>query len=156
MQATFKGSRSKLHGSINWRLNQTSKVVLKKRPYVVKARKGKPSFEEVAALPPGWHKRVDRKPYNALWRGARLKLEKCKSLVIFGYSLPETDLIARALFLEVVRLRKARKNFIKELHVVDKSEATRKRLIELFIPALGSEGIVFRYESARDMQTRWT
>lgn len=145
----------KLHGSINWRLNQINKVVLKNRPYVVKARRGRPNFEDAAFLPPGWHKRVDRRPYNIIWRNARLELEKCKSLVIVGYSLPDTDLIARALFLEVARSRKARKNFIKELHVADVSEATRKRIIDLFIPALGPEGVIFRYQSAKELADNW-
>ncbi|HML08333.1 MAG TPA: SIR2 family protein [Xanthobacteraceae bacterium] len=145
----------KLHGSVNWRLNQINKIVIKKRPYVVKSRSGSPNFEEAAFLPPGWHKRIDRRPYNIIWRNARLELEKCKSVVIIGYSLPDTDLIARALFLEVARLRKARKNFVKELHIADTSESTRNRIIDLFIPALGPEGIVFRYGSAKELAERW-
>lgn len=52
----------KLHGSLNWRLSQINKVVIKKRPYVVKSRNGSPNFEEAAFLPPGWHKRIDRRP----------------------------------------------------------------------------------------------
>lgn len=145
----------KLHGSVNWRLNQINKVILKNRPYVVKDRNGNPNFEEVAILPPGWHKRVDRQPYSTIWRNARLELEKCKTLVIVGYSLPDTDLIARALFLEVVRLRKARRNFIKELHVADTSDATRRRIVDLFVPALGIEGTVFRYASAKELADQW-
>jgi hypothetical protein len=82
----------KLHGSINWRLYKNNKVVLKKRPYVVKARKGNPNYEGAAFLPPGWHKRVDRQPYSTIWRKARLEMERCKTLVIIGYSLPDTDL----------------------------------------------------------------
>jgi len=145
----------KLHGSLNWRLNQINKVVIKKRPYVVKSRKGAPNFEGAAFLPPGWHKKVDHRPYNIIWHRARLELEKCKTVVIIGYSLPDTDLIARALFLEVARLRKARKNFIKELHIADTSETTRNRIIDLFIPALGSSGTVFRYGSAKELADRW-
>jgi hypothetical protein len=145
----------KLHGSLNWRLNQINKVVLKNRPYVVRARNGNPNFEDVAILPPGWHKRVDKQPYSSIWRNARLDLEKCKTLVVVGYSLPDTDLIARALFLEVARLRKARRNFLKELHVVDISDTTRKRIVDLFIPALGVEGAVFRYANARELIEQW-
>lgn len=97
----------KLHGSINWILYKTSKIRLKHRPYVVRSRNGQPVFDEAAIVPPGWHKRVDRSPYSQLWHDARLKLEGCQTLVIIGYSLPETDLIARALFLEVCRVRVA-------------------------------------------------
>jgi hypothetical protein len=146
----------KLHGSLNWRLNQINKVVIKKRPYVVKARRGAPLYEAAAFLPPGWHKRVDRKPYSDIWRNARLQLERCKTLVIIGYSLPDTDLIARALFLEVARLRKARGNLLKELHIADTSEVTRKRLVDLFVPALGASGSIFRYSSAKELADKWS
>ena len=129
--------------------------MIKKRPYVVKDRQGYPNFEEAAFLPPGLHKRVDHRPYNIIWHRARLELEKCQSAVIIGYSLPDTDLIARALFLEVARLRKARKNFLKELHIADTSEMTRNRIIDLFMPALGSTGTIFRYGSAKELADRW-
>jgi len=145
----------KLHGSINWNLNKATNVVIKQRPYFVRAQRGKPVFGKAAILPPGWHKRVDKNPYNKIWRLARLRLEKCKTLVIVGYSLPDTDLIARALFLEVARLRRARGNLLKELHVADVSEAVKKKIIEIFVPALGSEGTVFQYSSADDLAKRW-
>jgi SIR2-like domain len=145
----------KLHGSLNWELYATSKVRLKHRPYVVRARRGKPVSDSAAIVPPGWHKRVDRNPYNALWHQARLQLEKCATLVIVGYSLPETDLIAKALFLEAIRSRAYRGKFIQELHVADTSDLVRKRLIELFVPALGPHGNVFRYKSAQELADDW-
>lgn len=145
----------KLHGSLNWVLYKTSKVRLKPRPYVVRSRKGRPVFDRAAILPPGWHKRVDRNPYNALWRQARLKLEQCASLAIVGYSMPDTDLIARALFLEVSRLREARHNFIKELHIADITKSTQDRIVELFLPALGAQGLVFRYGDAQQLASAW-
>jgi SIR2-like domain len=116
----------KLHGSLNWVLYKTSKVRLKPRPYVIRARNNKPVFDRAAIVPPGWHKRVDRNPYNALWREARLALENCATLIIAGYSLPETDLVARALFLEVSRVRGVRGKILKELHVADVSDLAKK------------------------------
>jgi hypothetical protein len=145
----------KLHGSINWTLYNNSNVRLKPRPYLVRSRAGSAIAEEVAILPPGWHKRVDKNPYNSLWREARLKLEACASLVIIGYSLPETDLIARALFLEVNRLRRARNKLLKELHVADVSDSARKRLIDVFVPALGPTGRVFRYAGIAEFARKW-
>jgi len=145
----------KLHGSLNWELYATAKVRLKHRPYVVRARKGKPVSDSAAIVPPGWHKRVDRNPYNALWHEARLQLEKCATLVVVGYSLPETDLIAKALFLEAIRSRASRSSFIKELHVADTSDFVRKRIIDLFIAALGPHGNVFRYGSAQELAKHW-
>jgi len=146
----------KLHGSLNWVLYKTSKVRLKPRPYVVRAKKGKAVFDKAAILPPGWHKRVDKNPYNALWQKARTELEKCATLVIVGYSLPETDLIARALFLEASRLRETKGSFLKELHVADISESAKNRIVDLFVPALGPHGLVFRYSGAEQLANAWS
>ena len=145
----------KLHGSINWKLYQNSDVRLKKRPYVVRARKGWPVFDSAAFIPPGWHKRVDRNPFKTLWSQARNSLEACKTLVIVGYSLPDTDLIARALFLEVVRLRETKRSFIDKLHIADISDAVKDKTVNLFIPALGPRGVVSRYKSAEDLAQSW-
>jgi hypothetical protein len=141
----------KLHGSVNWVLYKTNQVRLKPRPYVVRARHGKPVFDHAAMLPPGWHKRVDRNPYKELWRQARLKLEQCKGLIVVGYSLPETDLIASALIAEASRSRAARNSNLQELHVADISDISRNRIIDLFIPALGKKGLVYRYTSAQHL-----
>lgn len=139
----------KLHGSINWTLYKNGNVRLKERPYVVRARRGRPLFEKAAILPPGWNKRVDLKPYSTLWAKARLRLEKCAALVVVGYSLPETDLVARALFQEASRLRAARGTFLKELHVADTNGTVRDRIAELFAPALGFRGHVCRYDGIK-------
>jgi len=145
----------KLHGSVNWVLYRTGKVRLKPRPYVVRSRMGKPTFDKAAVLPPGWHKRVNKNPYRALWRKARLRLEKCAAIAVIGYSLPETDLIAHALFLEASRMRESRGHYLKELHLADTSETTKDKLVALFARALGANGLVFRYDSARHVADMW-
>ncbi len=145
----------KLHGSLNWQLYENSKIRLKQRPYVVRARRGSPVYDSAAMIPPGWHKRVDRNPYNSLWKEARKALEGCSTLVIVGYSLPDTDLIARALFLEVIRLRAARHDFIKEMHIADISDSVQGRIVDMLVPALGAHGLVFRYDGAQQLASAW-
>lgn len=137
----------KLHGSLNWTLYRNKKIRLKPHPFVVRTRTGRPSVEKVSVLPPGWNKRIDRNPYKLFWRQARLRLEKCKTLVIIGYSLPETDLLAQALFAEVVRTREARKVYLKQLHVADPDQVVKDRFIKLFRPALYAHGMVFKYQN---------
>ena len=68
-----------------------------------------------------------------------LKLDKCATLVVVGYSLPETDLIARALFAEVARVRRARGKYLKELHIADISADAKDRIVDLFLPEGRSE-----------------
>lgn len=135
----------KLHGSVNWTLYQTREVKLKDRPFVVRTRKKSPVFETVSILPPGWNKRIDRSPYKQLWKEARLKLEQCKTIIIIGYSLPEADLLAKALFAEVVRLRAARKRYLKQLHLADPNDSVKQRFVELFLPTLNAQSKISRY-----------
>src|SRR5207247_1636948 len=111
----------KLHGSINWTLNKNNRVRLKPRPYAVRTKRGSPVFDKCSILPPGWQKRVDRNPYRELWRRARLRLEQCSSLAIIGYSLPDTDILAQALFAEVVRLRVVRGYGLRHLYLAEPS-----------------------------------
>jgi hypothetical protein len=144
----------KLHGSVHWALYKTGAIKLKDRPFVVRTRKKSTVSEKVSILPPGWNKRIDKNPYKRLWRKARLKLEKCKTVIIIGYSLPEADLLAKALFAEVVRLRKARKHYLKELHLADPSDSVKQRFIDLFVPALNAQSKIFRYQSIEKLGSR--
>ncbi len=137
----------KLHGSVNWALYKTNEIRLKDRPFVVRTRGQSAVFETVSILPPGLNKRIDKNPYKQLWREARLKLEKCKTIIILGYSLPEADLLAKALFTEVVRLRAARKRFVKQLHLADPNDSVKQRFVDLFVPALNAQSKVFRYKN---------
>ena len=147
-----KGTKSKisllkLHGSLGWTLYKNREIRLKARPYTVRKNK----TENISVLPPGYNKRVDVNPYKIFWREARLKLDKCKSLIIIGYSLPETDLLAKSLFAEVVRLRAFRKKYIDRLVVVDPSDAIHEKFVKLFTPALGPLGKVVRLKSFTDL-----
>jgi len=145
----------KLHGSINWTLYKTKKVRLKPRPYVVRSRKGAPVFDKCSILPPGWHKNIAVNPYRRLWREARLRLESCTSLAIIGYSLPETDFLAKALFSEATRRRATRGKFLKRLHVADPNETVKTRLVNLFLPALGAKGLLYRYSGIDEVADVW-
>jgi hypothetical protein len=143
----------KLHGSVNWRLYETGQVRMKDRPFVVRTRKNSAVFETVSILPPGWNKRIDRSPYKQLWREARLKLEQCKTIVIIGYSLPDADLLAKALFAEVIRLRAARKRYLKQLHLADPNDSVKQKFVDLFVPALNPQSKIFRYEDVEEFSS---
>lgn len=140
----------KLHGSLNWKLYRTNAVRIKPRPYLVRRR----AREVVAILPPGWNKRIDKNPYKQIWKQARSSLEQCKSVVLLGYSLPDTDLLARGLFAEVVRRRAAGENWLKQLHVADPDPAAIQRLVDVFTPALGANGSVFKYGGLKEFAER--
>ena len=147
-----KGAKSqllllKLHGSLGWASYPNRVVKLKARPYYVR----KDKYESISVLPPGWNKRIDRNPYRLFWREARLRLEHCKSLLIIGYSLPETDLLARALFAEVVRIRAGAGNYLSELVLVDPNQSVRAKLLKLFTPALGPHAKIQQFEKLQNL-----
>jgi hypothetical protein len=137
----------KLHGSSGWGPYPNGVVKLKARPYYVRTGK----TERVSVLPPGYNKRIDRNPYRLFWREARLKLEHCKSLMIVGYSLPETDLLARALFAEVVRIRAGGANYLNELVLVDPNPSVRAKFVKLLTPALGPLAKIVQYEKVESL-----
>lgn len=113
-------------------------------------------FEAVSVLPPGWNKRIDLNPYRRIWRQARLRLEQCHSLLIIGYSLPETDLLAKALFAEVVRVRAGRERFLDQLILVDPNAAVRAKFVRLFTRALGPHARVLQLDSLSHLVRRLT
>ncbi len=133
----------KLHGSLGWAAYRNRIVKLKPRPYYVRTG----TFERVEVLPPGWNKRIDLNPYRRFWREARLRLQSCRSLLIVGYSLPETDLLARALFAEVVRHRAVGRRYLDRLVLVDPNTQIRARFIKLFTPALGPLATILQFDS---------
>jgi hypothetical protein len=140
----------KLHGSINWQLYENKSIKLKQRPYYVGIRRHKPAYENISILAPGWNKPIDKNPYKKLWEKARHELEKCKSLFIYGYSLPDTDLLAQALFYEAIRQRTIQGKHLKELHIADPSVQTQHKFIEAFTPAIGPIGKIFKYKSIKE------
>lgn len=127
---------------------------MKPRPYLISTRKGKTRFEKILILAPGWKKEINKNPYKQFWRTARLRLEKCKTLVILGYSLPETDLLAQSLLAEVVRTRAARNDYLKQIHLADHSESVKDRFVKMFTPALGPHGKVFKYYDVDEFTRR--
>ena len=85
----------KLHGSINWYIDETRhEVVFKERPYT--KQRGTAHF---TIIPPEWNK--DFRSYelfNNLWSEADKRLRKARHLIMIGYSLTDTDLHALSLF----------------------------------------------------------
>lgn len=141
----------KMHGSLGWRLYEENKAIrIKDRPYVVRAGQQ----ETVAILGPGWKKPIDRNPFKRFWREARLRIERAKTVMIIGYSLPETDLLARALFAEAIRLKKARNHMLRKLFIVDPSVTVKEKFASLFAPCLGPNGNVDLIENMDKLNHR--
>lgn len=137
----------KLHGSINW---EASGRKLSENPYSVQGanRKNKTwRNQPISILAPGWKKDIEKKPYCDFWKLAGKELSRCRTLIILGYSLPETDLVARSLFAEVVRNRAVRqsKNKLSQLHIADPSPDVKEKFINLFADVLDSDGRVYQY-----------
>jgi len=140
----------KLHGSINWDIYNNGKLALLDRPYSVRSRNRRIVKDKAAILAPGLSKKINNKPYKGLWEQAYRSLLVCKTIVIIGYSLPETDFLARALFSEVTRQRKIENRFLKRIYLIDPDHGVQERLLGLFASALGVLGDVSRYKDIQE------
>jgi hypothetical protein len=87
----------KLHGSMNWfpvPSDQTSiRLRLRQRWW---HQRGLLRFE---IAPPEWNKPIRSGVYVKVWRHARKALLESRAVTFIGYSLPATDLPAKALFM---------------------------------------------------------
>lgn len=116
----------KLHGSSNWILNQQVFEVrtkkwsdLEKSPNYRAALGGKGTT--FAIFLPFWEKRVEQAPWLSLWKKAMAALKNVDRLIIWGYSLPPTDIRTEQLFELSINKRAI------DLCVIDPSESTRSR-----------------------------
>ncbi len=120
----------KLHGSSNWtisnqRLNcrTTSWRDLDRTP-------GYRAYEghgtEFPIFLPFWDKRIEEDPWLTLWRNACSSLRKIEHVIVWGYSLPPTDVKAQQLFSIALATQNLR------LCVIDPSHSTRERWRDLF------------------------
>lgn len=110
----------KLHGSLHFQFasdDAATEVTLKERPYT--KQYGNLRF---SIIPPEWHKAYDRGAYSRLWKNAADALHRARNIVLIGYSLPQTDLHATALFMTSIK-----KGALKSLVVVNPDPVSRRR-----------------------------
>lgn len=110
----------KLHGSLHFQVKGTrkDKIKLKQRPYTT--QRGSLRFD---IIPPEWNKEYDRGVFANLWNRAALAIKQAESIVMIGYSLPNTDLHSTALFRTCILPRK-----LKALVVVNPDKEARRRI----------------------------
>jgi len=154
----------KLHGSLNWRLeedgNGETQNARKKwprtwaefAPELVYRPTGGEEYRSDSpwrppVLLPYWEKRVEAGVWLELWRRAAEQLRRTDILIIWGYSLPSTDLKARELLMLAFEGRKAR---LGKVVVVDPSEETQERWRRMFV-----RKVFFRFSSFEEFNRLW-
>lgn len=126
----------KLHGSSNWRLPIEAKE-FEILTSDWKDLDGAPGYRGHKGMGttfpiflPFWDKRIETGPWRQLWSDCLRRIEKISTLVVWGYSLPLTDIKAQQLF----GLGLGGRRF--KLCVIDPSTSTRDRWREMFPEAL--------------------
>jgi hypothetical protein len=117
----------KLHGSSNWKFTKDGKQL-------VSRTHSWDDFDETpgyrghigsgSSFPiflPFWDKRIEQQPWLDLWTKAYHTLRMASRLLVWGYSLPPTDIKAQSLF--TLALGKK----VIDLCVIDPSPSTRER-----------------------------
>ena len=128
----------KLHGSSNWRLKASGTKDSEKQ-FQIRTKEWKdfdkaPGYTriaktEIAAFPiflPFWDKRIEQRPWVTLWREALGKLSTAENLIVWGYSMPPTDVKAYLLFTLGLSGRPL------NLCIIDPRDETRERWRNLF------------------------
>jgi hypothetical protein len=123
----------KLHGSFSWDYPQETTQRFQLRLDSWDRLQEAPGFRrfgttgtEFPIFLPFWDKRIENPPWLSVWRKAYNRLTKATGLVIWGYSLPKTDLKAFQLF-NLARLTGV------NLCVIDPSSETKDRWRKLFM-----------------------
>jgi len=120
----------KLHGSSNWKMAGSGRIeVLTTNWNELDDAPGYRGYKgDGTAFPiflPFWDKRIEEPPWLAIWTDAFKRLSRVDALLVWGYSLPLTDIKARHLVSLSLGQREIR------LCVVDPSPKTRDRWREL-------------------------
>lgn len=94
----------KLHGSSNWKMvadGENEQIEVRMKAW--SDFDGKPGYrahqgDTFPILLPFWDKRIEKTPWLPIWQLAFKRLHLTKYLVVWGYSLPTTDVKAQQLF----------------------------------------------------------
>ncbi|PJZ23949.1 hypothetical protein CH352_00835 [Leptospira hartskeerlii] len=133
----------KVHGSLNWE-RKGSLISLREDPYAKLVRNRK------ELIAPVWNKRISEDDLILqLWKQSRLAIKECQSIILIGYSVPETDLFSQSL-LKVSASE--RKKPLSNLIVVNPDNAASQRSNTL----LGSNSIsentnFYSFNSLKDL-----
>jgi hypothetical protein len=151
----------KLHGSLNWTLEEdkTGKTInarsdwpetwaqfAQELEYIRKEREGyqrNPQWRPPVLLP-YWDKRIEGGVWLKMWKKAAEHLRRTNILIIWGYSLPTTDLKARELLTLAFPRGEDKPN---KVVVIDPSRETQDRWRRMF---LGKT--FFRFSSSPEFQ----
>lgn len=142
----------KLHGSLNWQLREddrgetqnarenwprTWSEFARELEYVCKEPDGYLPNDQLSRPPvllPYWEKRVEKGLWLKIWKAAADQLLRTGSLIIWGYSLPTTDLKAEQLLtLAFSRPDSESKPRLNKIIVIDPSAETQERWRRMFL-----------------------
>lgn len=90
---------TKLHGSVNWRTGQNGSPTVNQTSWgdFLESPGYRAKGSSFSIMLPYWDKKIENAPWRNIWRSTAEHLQKTTHLLIWGYSLPLTDLKARAL-----------------------------------------------------------
>lgn len=120
----------KLHGSSNWKIESEELIVRTRKWQEFDKSPGylghKGTGTTFPIFLPFWDKRIEKGPWLQLWRRGLSELEQAERVVVWGYSLPITDIKAQQLF----SLGLGKRRF--KLCVIDPLPDTKQRWRNLF------------------------
>ena len=122
----------KLHGSVNW-IYHDHEQTFRSRQQSWADFDIEPGYYATSGdslfpiMLPFWDKKIEEKPWSQIWERAAAHLNKSSRLIVWGYSLPRTDLKA----LELVKLSLGT-GCLEHVCVIDPSVEVRTRWRSMF------------------------
>jgi len=131
----------KLHGSLNWQINDSKKNIrLKKHLY---KNVGIPRF---TIIPPEWNKeRLKQRTFTRIWKEAASRIHREKTFVFVGFSFVPTDLYAASLFQVSIK-----EKGIKKLVIVNPDKEARRRTRTVLNRGISDETLIVQYDSFKE------
>jgi hypothetical protein len=120
----------KLHGSLHWQRGPDGGgIKLTTPPY---------DADQFLIVPPAWNKPIADDPtFSRIWKEARLALRSASMLVVVGYSVPATDMLARALLQVEATVPKSQ--HLKHLVIANPEPTARGDMIRLLGGAISDQ-----------------
>ena len=122
----------KVHGSVNWTYQnhmqsfaarQTSWADFDSEP----GYRGNTADSQFPIMLPYWDKKIEEEPWSQIWKQAAAQLHRSSRLIVWGYSLPQTDLKA----LELLKLSLGT-GCLEDVCVIDPAGDVRTRWRAMF------------------------
>ncbi len=135
----------KLHGSVNWQLQDGETLKLKARPYTKQN-----GISNYFIVPPVISKgyMLDDSVLAKVWSSAYSELSSADTALVVGYSVPPADALANAMLASRAHSEEPKgRQYLRALVIANPDREARHRIIRIFRQSIGKDTKVLVFDS---------